>query len=64
MRLTNRKTISVCSHHHNLNHLGKYGGVFLKIVFNNFKKEGIGFNKKKAEVLIKKAALSSDYENE
>ena len=63
MRLTNRKTIPVCSHHHNLIHSGKYDGVSLKTVFNNFKKEGIGFDKKKAEALIKKASLSSDYEN-
>ena len=63
MRLTNRKTIPVCSHHHNLIHSEKYDGVSLKTVFSNFKKEGIGFNKKKAEALIKKASLSSDYEN-
>jgi group II intron reverse transcriptase/maturase len=62
MRLTNRKTIPVCSHHHNLIHSGKYDGVSLKTVFDNFKREGIGFNKKKAEALIEKASLSSDYE--
>lgn len=60
MRLTNRKTIPVCRHHHKLIHSGKYDGVSLKNVFKNFKNEGIGFNKKKAEALIKKASLSSD----
>jgi len=60
MRLTNRKTIPVCHYHHKLIHSGKYDGVSLKNVFNNFKEEGIGFNKKKAEALIKKASLVSD----
>jgi len=63
MRLTNRKTIPVCTHCHGLIHSGKYDGVSLKTVFNNFEKEGIGFNKKKAKELIRKASLSSDYEN-
>jgi group II intron reverse transcriptase/maturase len=62
MRLTNRKTIPVCLHHHNLIHSGKYDGVSLKTVFENFKKEGIGFNRKDAKALIEKASLSSDYE--
>lgn len=60
MRLINRKTIPVCDHHHKLIHDGKYDGVSLKNVFKNFRKEGIGFNKKKAEALIKKASLVSD----
>jgi len=60
MRLTNRKTIPVCDYHHKLIHDGKYEGVSLKTVFKNFRKEGIGFNKKKAEALIKKASLVSD----
>ena len=42
MRLTNRKTIPVCSFHHKLIYVGKYDGVFLKIL------------KMKALVLIKK----------
>lgn len=62
MRLTNRKTIPVCFYHHNLIHSGKYDGVSLKIVFENFRNEGIGFDKKKANALIKKASLISDYE--
>jgi hypothetical protein len=60
MRLTNRKTIPVCDYHHKLIHDGRYDGVSLKTVFNNFRKEGIGFNKKKAEALVKKASLVSD----
>lgn len=60
MRLTNRKTIPVCPYHHKLIHSGKYDGVSLKNTFENFKNEGIGFNKKKAEAHIKKASLSSD----
>lgn len=46
MRLTNRKTIPICKYHHNLIHAGNYYGVLLKTVFKNFKKEGIGYNKK------------------
>lgn len=60
MRLTNRKTVSVCSHHHKLIHLGKYDGLSLRTIFKNFEKEGIGYNKNKAEALIIKASLSSD----
>jgi len=60
MRLTNRKAIPVCQHHHNLIHAGKCNGVSLKTVFQNFKKEGIGFNQKKAEALVKRADLSLD----
>jgi len=62
MRLTNRKTIPVCIYHYVLIHAGKDNGVSLKTVFENFKKQGIGFNKKKAEKLIKKAFLISDCE--
>jgi len=62
MRLTNRKTIPVCSHHHYLIHSGKYDGVSLKTVFENFKNEGIGFNRKEAKALIEKASLISDHE--
>lgn len=50
MRLTNRKTIFVCNHHHKLIHAGKYDEVSLKTVFNNFRKEGIGFNKKSRSI--------------
>lgn len=60
MRLVNRKTIPVCPYHHKLIHSGKYDGVSLKTVFKNVKNEGIGFNKKKAEALVKKASLISD----
>jgi len=60
MRLVNRKTIPVCQYHHKLIHSGKYDGVSLKNIFKNFKNEGIGFNKNKAEALIKTASLCSD----
>lgn len=60
MCLTNRKTIPVCDYQHKLIHDDKYDGVSLKTVFKNFRKESIGFNKKKAEALIKKASLVSD----
>lgn len=35
-----RKVLPVCKHHHNLIHAGKYDGVSLKVMFENFKLEG------------------------
>jgi len=60
MRLANRKVLPVCNHHHNLIRAGKYDGVSLKVMFENFKLEGYRFNQKKADTLIKKASLPSD----
>jgi group II intron reverse transcriptase/maturase len=60
MRLVNRKTLPVCKYHHNQIHSGKYDGTSLKTLFDSFKKGGIGFNKNKAETLIKKAFNLSD----
>lgn len=59
-RLTNPKTIPACDYHYKLIHDGKYDGMSLKTVFKNFRKEGIGFNKKKAEALIKKVSVVSE----
>ena len=56
MRLVNRKTLPVCSFHHKLIHDGKYDGISLKYLFDSFRKEGIGFNKAKATLLIEKAS--------
>lgn len=54
MRLVNRKTLPVCKYHHNLIHAGKYDGKSLRSIFEAFKNNGIGFNKRKAMALIKK----------
>ena len=54
MRLVNRKTLPVCRRHHEEIHAGLYDGKSLKSLFNSFKDNGIGFNKNKAEKLIKK----------
>ena len=60
MRLVNRKTLPLCKSHHNQVHSGKYDGESLSNLFESFKKKGIGFNKAKANVLIKKASNLSD----
>jgi len=60
MRLVNRKVIPVCKYHHNLIHAGKYDGVSLKLMFQNFKQQGYNFNQIKADALIKKASFPSD----
>jgi group II intron reverse transcriptase/maturase len=62
MRLVNRKILPVCKHHHNFIHAGKYDGVSLFNLFEAFKKNGVGFNKNKAKVLIRKASLSEKSE--
>jgi hypothetical protein len=58
----NRKTLPVCKHHHNLIHAGKYDKDSLSNLFDSFKKNGVGFNKKKAKALISKASTSEKSE--
>jgi group II intron reverse transcriptase/maturase len=53
MRLVNRKTLPVCRKHHLEIHKGHYDGASLKSLFNSFKRQGVGFQKAKAEALIK-----------
>ena len=57
MRLVNRKTLPVCKRHHNMIHSGEYDGESLKSLFKSFKNNGVGFNKNKADKLIKKAEV-------
>lgn len=47
MRLVNRKILPVCKQHHKLIHAGKYDGESLSNLFKTFKKNGIGYQKKK-----------------
>jgi len=54
MRIVNRKTIPVCKEHHLMIHRGDYDGKSLKLLFENFKKNGVGFSKKKARGLLVK----------
>lgn len=56
MRLVNRKTLPLCKFHHHIVHSGKYDGDSLSNLFKSFKKKGVGFNKAKAKLLIKKAS--------
>ena len=49
MRLVNRKTLPVCKTHHDEIHSGKYDGKSLSKLFDTFKRNGVGFNKQKAE---------------
>jgi group II intron reverse transcriptase/maturase len=62
MRLVNRKTLPVCKYHHNLIHAGKYDKDSLSNLFDSFKKNGVGFNKNKAKVLVSKASTSEKSE--
>jgi group II intron reverse transcriptase/maturase len=54
MRLVNRKTLPICKTHHLEIHSGKYDSITLSELFNSFKRNGVGFNKYKAEALIAK----------
>lgn len=53
MRIVNRKTLPVCKEHHNMIHSGVYSGESLSTLFDKFKSNGVGFNKKKARDLVK-----------
>ena len=55
MRLVNRKTLPVCKTHHDEIHSGKYDGESLSKLFESFKRNGVGFDKYKAETIVKKA---------
>jgi len=61
MRLVNRKTLPLCIPHHKQVHAGKYDGESLSSLFEFFKEKGVGFNKAKANVLIKKVSNLSVY---
>lgn len=56
MRLVNRKTLPLCKLHHDEVHSGKYDGDSLSNLFKSFKNKGVGFNKAKAKLLVKKAS--------
>jgi group II intron reverse transcriptase/maturase len=53
MRIVNRKTLPVCRKHHLEIHRRQYDSASLKSLFSSFKRNGVGFQKAKAEALIK-----------